>query len=339
MLALIFICASMYTLFILTAFKGGIEPDYYSYRDVFYNAPNLSSMTFHSLKKSIDASYGIEPGIVIISSFFKFFGFGYQALIIFFSLINIALIFFACKYLDLSIRYLSLSILFLVFYQSFFVQIRFSSGVFLTLLACFSYLCERKKSAILFFITGLTIHNISSLFLFIIPALKITRKALNWHWVILFCALLVSYVDFIYVFKFISEYFFPRYAVYFTPLESVNNNKILFYWRWIVYCLLFGIIFFKEWYISKPKDVYEEFFKFCLFMNLFSWSIGYELPIFYRVSWFFDVGLLYFVLAASRSKYLIKRIIIISFLISLLLYRVIVAVSDFSAYRFDWYTG
>ena len=339
-LSLAFIMFSVFALFMLTAFKGDVEPDYYNYRDIFYNAPELSFLNFVTLKKAIDASFGIEPGILLVSSFLKFFGLGYQNLILFFSALNITLSILICRHIGSTsilgkITYLSFFIL--IFYQSYFVQIRFAAGVFFCYLAFLSFLKGTKKLSLLLFFTGVIFHNIAVLFL-MLPFFLATKKFWERNYTILFFSLFVSFIDFYSILEFLAENFFTRYIYYFSLENDIGGSKIVFYWRFLVYSVLFFMLSFNEAELTKTTSLIEAFLKFCLFMNLLSWAIGYNFSIFYRVAWFFDIGLLYFIFAANRSGLRIKRVSIFFIISTLLMYRSATSIADFTDYQFDWYT-
>ena len=104
LISLFLVSILAFLLFLLTSFKGPIEPDYYSYRDIYYLAPDLNCITVEAIKKSMVESYGIEPGIVLISSFLRYFDFEYQSLVVFFSILNICLTYFICKKFPSDIR-------------------------------------------------------------------------------------------------------------------------------------------------------------------------------------------------------------------------------------------
>ncbi|MDY7891156.1 EpsG family protein [Aeromonas caviae] len=338
-LPLAFIMFSVFSLFMLTAFKGDVEPDYYNYRDIFYNAPELSFLNYATFEKAVEASFGIEPGILLVSSFLKFLGLDYQNLILFFSVLNITLSILICRhigsaYILSKITYLSFFIL--IFYQSYFVQIRFATGAFFAYLAFFSFLKGTKKLSLLLFFLGVLFHNIAVLFL-MLPFFLAIKRFWERHNVVLLLALFVSFIDFYSLFEFIAENFFTRYTYYFSLANDLEASKTVFYWRFLVYSLLFFMLSINETGLTKSTGLVESFLKFCLFMNLFSWAIGYNFSIFYRVAWFFDVGLLYFIFAANRSSLLVKRLSIFLIVSVLLIYRSAASIADFTDYQFDWY--
>ena len=259
-LPLAFIMFSVFSLFILTAFKGDIEPDYYNYRDIFYNAPELSFLNFTTLKKAIEASFGIEPGILLVSSFLKFLGLGYQNLILFFSVLNITLSILICRnigftYILSKITYLSFFIL--IFYQSYFVQIRFATGAFFAYLAFLSFLKGAKKLSLLLFFLGVLFHNIAILFL-MLPFFLATKRFWERNYVVLLFALFVSFIDFYSIFEFIAENFFTRYTYYFSLANDVGGSKIVFYWRFFVYSVLFVMLSVNETELTKSTGRSEE---------------------------------------------------------------------------------
>ncbi|ACK45985.1 hypothetical protein Sbal223_1478 [Shewanella baltica OS223] len=331
------IVASFFCLFILTTFKGPIEPDYYSYRNIFYLSPDFDTINIESIRKSVVASFGIEPGIVLLSSFLRFLGFDYQVLIVFFSILNLYLTFCICKRFPQSIRYISLAFVLSIFFQSYFVQIRFATGVFLTVIACLNFLEGKVKRAIFIFILGLLFHNVASLFIFVLPVYFVFRKLLDRYYLILPLILLLGLVNVNVLLKFVVESFFSRYLIYLSLADDFNGNPILFYWRWVLYSFLMMLLYFKENNLTKSNCIYESFFKFCLYMNLISWAVGYNFAIFYRVSWFFDIGLLYFVFAYNRSSFIIKKVICFTLLLLLFGYRFISYTADFKDFYFDWY--
>ncbi|MGI2168929.1 EpsG family protein [Shewanella sp. MF05960] len=332
---LIFI--SYFFLFLLVAFKGPIEPDYYSYRDIFYLAPDFNSINLESIKKSIEASFGIEPGIILLSSFLHYLGFDYQVLIIFFSILNVFLTLCICKRFPQCVRYTCLAFILCIFFQSYFVQIRFATGVFFTILACLHFIEGKLKRSFSLFFLGLLFHNVASLYIFIIPAFFASRKVIDRYYLILPLIFFIGMINFTVFLEFFIESFFSRYLIYLSLSEGFSGNPILFYWRWILYSFLMLLLYFRENELSKSDSIYESFFKFCLYMNLVSWAVGYNFAIFYRVSWFFDIGLLYFVFAYKRSSFFYKKIVCFSLLLFLFGYRLFSYMADFDTFYFDWY--
>jgi len=337
LISLFLVSILTFWLFLLSSFKGPIEPDYYSYRDIYYLAPDLSYITVEAIKKSMVESYGIEPGIVLISSFLRYFDFEYQSLVVFFSISNICLTYFICKKFPSDIRYLCFVFFILIFFQSYFVQIRFASGVFFTILACLYFIDGSRFKAVFLFCMGLLFHNTASLFLVTLPFFYLLRKQIDKHCLFLPLLLLVAFIDIHLILKTIIENIFPRYSSYLAISDSFSGSPFLFYWRWCFYSFLIFLLSYKEKHLSKSASLYEVFFKFLLYLNLATWAVGYNFPIFYRVSWFFDAGLLYFVFSYSRSKYLIKKILCFIILYVLFFIRFNDSISDFDSFYFDWY--
>lgn len=336
-ISFVFIIFSLFSLFILIAFKGDVEPDYYNYRDIFYNAPNLNYLTFNSLGKAISASFGIEPGILFVSSLLHFLGLHYQNLILFFSILNVTLSVLIWKIEGSINKFTYLSLFILIFYQSYFVQIRFAAGAFLAYLAIFVFFRGMKKLSLILFLFAVFFHNIAVLFL-VLPLFFVTRLFWDRHGLVLLLIFFISFIDFYSIFELVAEIFFPRYVVYFSLEDDYEGNKFLFYWRFVVCFFLFFVLSFGERAIIDSENLIESFLKFCLFMNLFSWAVGYDFSIFYRVAWFFDIGLLYFLLAAKKSNSVTKQITIFFVVATLLVYRSSISIADFTSYRFDWYT-
>jgi len=225
----------------------------------------------------------------------------------------------------------------LIFFQSYFVQIRFASGVFFTILACLYFVDGAKVKAILIFLVALAFHNIASLFIVIIPVYYFLRNHIDKYYIFLPLLLFIATVDVYLIIEFIIENIFPRYLVYLSLSDDLVGNPILFYWRFILYSFLMLLLFFRESDLVKSGTNYELFFKLLLYFNLASWAVGYNFSIFYRISWFFDSGLLYFVFSFNRSRFLYKKILCMLLLTMLFIVRFYASIEDFDSFYFDWY--
>ncbi|WP_392352680.1 EpsG family protein [Pseudoalteromonas rhizosphaerae] len=327
-------------LFYLTAFKGNIDPDYLSYLNIYNNTPPLTSLSEETLAEARDKAYGIEYGILFLIGLIKAIGGSYQLLLIFFASTSIFLIYKLSKTFN-RMHYFIVFALVALFYQGVYIQIRFATACFFLYVSVFYYLNKsddryNKIKSLFYFIFGALLHNVWVIILFFPIVIKL-RDFFVRHIIVLFLLTLplsfLGATDFI---SFTIENFLSRYNTYLLEYEDFSGSKFPYYWRLILNLSLFYLLIFREKKIIHEISAVERLLLAFLFLNLASWAVGYNFPILYRVSWFFDVGYIFFILGFSRSQFLFKKIFFFVLFTIYLFYRVNNGMSSFSDFYIDW---
>ncbi len=99
---------------------------------------------------------------------------------------------------------------------------------------------------------------------------------------------------------------------------------------------LCGLNIYREADLFNNQADLNKFLLIICLLNVSSWAIGYKFPILYRVSWFFDLGYLFYPIIYSQSKYVIKKFIFIIIFMIFLYMRVLNGLDSFDVYYFDF---
>ncbi|EMB8479490.1 EpsG family protein [Providencia rettgeri] len=325
-----------YSLFLLISFKGNIEPDYYNYKLLFDNGPTLSELNSYTLSQAQLIINGIEPGIILLNSIIKFFGGSYQYSIILINIFNFILILYIAKFFEPKFRYLIITTLCFIFFQGMFIQVRFTLSCLLAYVSFLNFIKSKFFHAAICFIIAFLFHTIA-IFSFVLILVWLYRNYLYKKIKFLFLIIIpFVFVDPTPVIQFIVDNLSSRYLYYINLYDGITASQFPFFWRLIVNIILITIIFYREPELFNNQADLNKFLLIICLLNVLSWAIGYKFPILYRVSWFFDLGYLFYPIIYSQSKYVIKKFIFIIIFMIFLYMRVLNGLDSFDVYYFDF---
>lgn len=331
---------SILFIFTMISLKGNVEPDYISYLNIFNNTPSLFDFDSKSLSNAKESAYGIEYGILFINGFVKIFTDKYQVLLLVISFINLFLI-VKISYFFRECRFFVIFSLVALFYQGLFVQIRFALSCFFLYYSIFLYLNSKDnllKYTISFFnlFLGALLHNIWVVIVFV-PLLLKLKKIIRKYILFIFLATLpFALVDMYGVAEWLVNNFFSRYNVYVLDYNGFNGSPFPYIWRLVLNIVLIKLLFYKESDRYEDLSTVDSLLLSFLFMNLLIWAVGYNFPILYRVSWFFDVGYIFFIISFYRSNFILKKIVFFILFSVYLFYRVYNGMDSYDDFYYDW---
>ncbi|ARD21661.1 EpsG family protein [Shewanella japonica] len=333
-------CFSIVFLFTMLSLKGNIEPDYISYFNIFNNTPSLFDFNADSIAVAKKSAFGIEYGILIINGFVKIFSDRYQLLLLVVAFLNIFLIIKISSFFK-ECRYFVIFALVALFYQGIFVQIRFALSCFFLYYSILLYLSSRENNLLkvlsiinLFF--GAILHNVWVVTIFM-PLLLKLKGFIRKYILFLFLATLpLVWVDLFAVAKWIVQNLFPRYNVYILDYDGYKASPLPYFWRLFLNVFLILLLYFKESNRYKEFSNVDSLLLSFLFMNLLIWAVGYNFPILYRVSWFFDIGYVFFIVSFYKSHFMFKKITFFVIFSLYLFYRVYNGMDSYDEFYYDW---
>ncbi|MCG6229912.1 EpsG family protein [Vibrio furnissii] len=335
-----FVLTSSILLFLLLGFKGNIDPDYDNYRYIFDISPSLYDINSQEFDRAIELSANIEPGIILLNSILKFFGLGYQSFILLNAVLLIILAINLARLIDVKNICTVLLCVFALYYQGMFVQVRFALCLFLIFNAVF-YLWKRDvlKSVLLLLASSL-IHNVYLLSVVFALCFMFRELVVRRYILFLMFAIVFSRFNFNEIFLNILGTGFDRYNAYVLSYgelgHHVSSGAFPFYWRLMFFLVAIFIIFRKFNLIDYNIEDKYKFLFVCVVVNILSWSVGYNTPILYRVSWFFDIGYTVIPLLACRYSSRQQKLALILIFFPYLLYRVSNGLVSLDNFYFDW---
>lgn len=190
-------------LLFITTIREGIGTDFYNYKEIY----DLIT---------VNHEYTTEYGFVFLN-YFAFFTGGFKMLLFLCAIINISIIYFILKQLNLNI-YIGL----LTYYSIFFLNHNFNvlrHGLMTSIIwGSFYFFLNRKKlQSFLFFILSFFIHQTS---IIIIPFIFLTKRFIN----IIFSILIL--ISFFILGRYLDGYFEILNIFNF---DNTSNSKISFY--------------------------------------------------------------------------------------------------------------
>lgn len=165
----IFFYLFLFIIFILTGFKGNIDPDYQNYKFYYDIIPALDKLDGNALFNIKIATSSVELSVVYGMSLLKTLGLEFQFYYIFSSLCFVFLMSYLSKYYKYNECVVGL-VLYCFYIQPFFIQVRYFCGVLCGLICLMEFFQNKKINVkvIVFMGIGFLFHTVV---IFIIPVM------------------------------------------------------------------------------------------------------------------------------------------------------------------------
>lgn len=322
---------SLFFIYVMTAFKGNIDPDYLNYKYYFDIIPKITELNEFTLLKVRESTSNVEISLIYLFSFLKFLHIDFQffyiiILFIIIILINKLSYYFPCKSLYLLIVYC-------FYFQGLFIFVRYQVGALCALLIIFNYAEKNKisKNSIFYFILGVSFHSIT---IFCIPALilfKLRKIILKNYLILLTVPIFISQFDLTLLLK-IATIINPRYIDYIDNYHVIGSISSLLIRETLMFFLLFLVYLDKRRIKEVVKNNVLLMQLLLLLLLLFIWSIAWRVGILYRIALLYDIAWIFFFSLILKNRLLnnIKNITLILYL----LLRLKTGISELSTYSF-----
>lgn len=330
----VFIFFGVALIFLLTGFKGDIDPDYKNYLFYFDLIPPLSKLNDESLHQIKNQTSNVEFGMVYMMSFLKSLSLPFQSYYIFTSTV---ICFLSSK---LAKSYpgneaIVLFFLYCFYFQPYFIQTRYFISL-LSILMVFSLYHRHGRLSLvacIYFFIGLSFHSVA---IFVIPLLLASHFAnfIKRYWIqlLLFPLFLVTIniTDLIGYAGAINE----RYDSYTNGGVNKAGDISSFYIRFYLVCFLsFLCVSFTKFKFKELNKPYEELLILC-FLMLCSWSIAWKLGMLYRVALIFEISWVFFIMYSNEYLNPVIRRTILFTLVLYAFYRLSTGVSELEEFYF-----
>ncbi|HCN41944.1 MAG TPA: hypothetical protein DIS95_06035 [Proteus vulgaris] len=322
---------SLLYIYIITAFKGNIDPDYLNYKYYFDIIPEITKLNDFTLLQIKESTSNVEISLIYLFSFLKFLHIDFQFFYITILFIIVVLINKLSYYFPY--KSLFLLIIYCFYFQGLFIFVRYQVGALCALLVIFNF-SEKNKiniNSIFYFILGISFHSIT---IFCIPALilfKFRKTILKNYLILLIIPILISQFDLTILLK-IATLINPRYIDYIDNYHIIGNISSLLIREGLILLLLILVYLDKKMIIKTIKNNVLIMQLLLLLLLLFTWSIAWRVGILYRIALLYDIAWMFFFSVTLKSKLLnkIKNTILILYL----LLRLQTGVSELSTYSF-----
>lgn len=319
-------------LFVLSAFKGNVDPDYESYQAIFNQIPNISLFGSYDWKVFEQNVDNIEIGFSMFGSMVKYFGGDYRNFLIIFSAFFCCLTFFLFLGFGGRIKYACVLFFVLIYYTAYFIQIRFLVAVLFAVFAVFGFSRDRLFLSLVFIFIGSFFHSVALLVVVPILFCLFFSRWLNSPLLLLSLSVPLVSLSVFPVFSYLGTDVFVRYSVYVSEYDGAYGGVSSYYFRLMFVALFLWFFKFRDKEISYVVNRLEGVLLTCLLMGIYIWAVGNSIPILYRAAWFLDFGFLYFLFSYDRSVFKYKRILMFSCCLVLFVYRLVDGLGDFSEY-------
>lgn len=320
---------SIFIIFLITALKGDVDPDYRNYKYLF-DIVEIQSGFWRGYFQALSRLGGLEALSAFVMYVIKFLGGSFQLFYVVFSAFSCAIIFYFSRVSKIEISVATFFIYCFYFY-GFWVITRFLLGALLGLLSiAYFYRSGLVKKPFVMALLGAGVHRVSFFAVPVVFTIRhfgsfIKRNILS----IIILSIPVAVVDLSGLFSFfVSDA--HRYHVYIR--NSVGGDFFSFITRFL---FVFSLLAYLKH--CCPRVYYENTkYDFILVMvpfMLFSWALAVSLGIFYRVGLFFDISFLYFFLVAGCLRNIFNRVVFIFPVFAYAAYRVAVGAAGLEPYR------
>lgn len=315
----------LFSLFLMIAFKGGVDKDYYSYKHLFDLAPVWSEGLNAFYEYSIYVS--IEPGFLFLNLLLKTLGFGFNSVFFVFSAISCYLIYLICNSFTAN-RYLVFVFLYISSFIGLWVQVRFGLACLAVLFAAILYSNERVLHSSLLLLFSFSIHSVTLVFVIGYLSYRfLCIKNISVRTVtvfVLIVSLIISLLNFGDLLAGILTLINPRYEAY----EGEGaGSKMSFLIRLVLFSFLFFLLARNVFNIKINKVMYA--FALC---SILVWSFAWGLSILYRVGALLEFGFCFF-LIRDAYKFSANYFVAVFAVISLLGWRFYSAIFELDDYR------
>lgn len=326
--------------FLITAIKFDVDPDYFNYKYYYDILPNLDQPPNYSWTYVYDMSDGMERGFIFLNIILKSLSLPYESLIFVCSLLSLFLLlclFFKFREIDSSTNSTFIFFVFYCFYyQAQWIQLRFNLAILIGYLAIFVIIFDRRYvlGFVLLFISVM-FHNAGYFFIPLLIAYLFRDFLCKNYIVLLLCSCFLLFFDVSSSFELLK--LDDRYDYYISgDGYSVNDSYLPFVFRIsiilsYVFCYIFIFDKSKTFLSSFDSDI-SKLFSIMSLALVYSWALGYSIPILYRVSWVYEFGLL-FVLVHSCNVDKVNRAIMYILFSLFTFYKLYVGVADLSPYK------
>ncbi|MFA0337322.1 EpsG family protein [Vibrio breoganii] len=333
-IAVIFFSITLLTLMI--SLKGNVEPDYITYKILFDSGPSLFELNSDTFSYARTVINGIEPGLIVFNSIVKVFGGTYQHAITIVAVTSSISIIYIASYFPENRRSIVLLVLMFLFFQGLFIQTRFALSCLLSYVAVIGYLNKRYCLALLLLLLAFSFHIIAVFSLVVILVWRF-RDVIYRNIFILFLLLIpLTLFDPTAILKTIIETVMPRYVYYLNFYDGASTSPFPFYWRLCFNLMMLLSFYYCDRDVLNNASSLEKLLLIMCLINVASWSIGYNFPILYRVSWFFDFGYIFYPLVLYKMKKWPIRLILTGLFMIFLYFRVVNGLDSYQPYYFDF---
>ncbi|HAV2175787.1 EpsG family protein [Enterobacter cloacae] len=293
------------TIFILTGFKGNIDPDYQNYLFYYHTIPKFDELNESNLNAIKDITSNVELSVIYGMSFLKIFGLGFQFYYIVSALVSIFLISKISSYFDGSECIVGL-VIYCFYIQPFFIQVRYLGGALCGIICILEYFNKGKinRTVIFYFLLGMLLHTVV---VFTVPLLlgkwlySLIRK--NLFLILLIpCLLALVNVDSILQYTY---YVSDRYVNYLNASSSQKELGSIFSFavrEAIVVFLIAGFALSNRFSLEGLNNIrHSKALIFMLLSMLSIWAFAWQFGMLYRVALMFEIGWLLFLLQGKKN--------------------------------------
>lgn len=317
--------------FIITGFKGNIDPDFNNYKYYFDIIPTYSELTDTNLELIRSKTSNVESGTIYYIAILKSLGLSFAFFYIGISIISTFLTYQIAKHFKNN-KCIFLFCMLCFYVQSYFIISRFLIAILSSILIILNFNKNKKikLSDIFIFLIGSFFHSIIYLTIPLIVLFTFRKIIIKYYSLILLLPIIISLIPinyFYFLFSLINE----RYIFY---INRDNPGQYFsFFYRELLLLLFYSYIFYYEKYRVSQSNYLNVTLAISMLMLLFSWSLSWQLDILYRVTLTFDFGWILFFLIPYKNTY--GKILIFSILTFYCLFRYCVGVNELSNYTFN----
>ncbi len=325
---------SIILIFILTGFKGDVDPDYKNYLFYFEVIPPIGELTPDRMTYIDSITSNAEVGMIYVMSLMKSASLPFQSYYVFTAFI-ISLLSFNLARLYKGFESYILIFLYCFYFQPYFIQTRYFISV-LCVLICFVK-CSRSgrisPEVLLYFFLGVSFHTVGFFILPLIFSLIFKDNIVKyWYLTLLFpLFFMLVKVDGLLSYAGVVN---ARYDTYVSNDLFTQGDISSFYIR---YCLFIGLTIFcylnSRFKSHKWDDYLIEFWLLNLFM-LSVWSVAWNLGMLYRIALLFEISWLFFIFYSRQYLNGFGKFVVAFVLLAYALFRLIGGVSELEPFVF-----
>ncbi len=325
-------------IFILTGFKGNIDPDYLNYKIYYDLIPGFDSLNEGRIDNIKTLTSHVEPAIIYGMSALKTLGLGFQ----YFYIVSSA--FFVFFIYKLSIYFKGQEclvglVLYCFYLQPFFIQVRYFIGVLCGLICIMEYMRKEhiSKKFIVYFIVGLLFHTVIVFSLPIVFYKIFKGYLLKYIYISLLLPISLLFINIDYLLQF-TPFISERYVNYMNVANEQNVGNIFsFIVRESLVLFLITLLYISNRFSfsstfdnEKSKPLF-----LMIFMMLVVWAFAWRFGMLYRIALLFEFGWLFFLIQKKKDFYFFFCAIIIS---SYMLIRLYTGLSELAPFKFadEW---
>ncbi|HBU6575562.1 TPA: EpsG family protein [Citrobacter amalonaticus] len=292
-------------IFILTGFKGNIDPDYQNYLFYYNVIPKYEDLNTLNLEAIKNITSNVELSVIYGMAFLKSFGLGFQYYYILSALIIVILISKVASYFIGKECIVGL-VLYCFYIQPFFIQVRFFGGALCGIICILEFYARNKINikVMLYFLIGLFLHTVV---VFAIPLLlgKYIYAIVRKHLLLVFLLpTLFSIINIDSILQY-TPMISDRYVNYLNAASSQKELGSIFSFLIRECIAIFLIIMFAlsnrysaevlcETKQSKPMIL-------VLLAMLCVWALAWQFGMLYRVALMFELGWLLFLIQRKKT--------------------------------------